>query len=319
MAASTAPNVTPVMSSWDKVPSLKPARKKGNPLFLVALAGIVLLGASGLWRASHTAPAMPMVKVVSAARDIPAGVRLGFMAVRYLDVPRKLATPDMVTSLGDINGRVARTFLKVGEPIQAWMLFSDRGGLAMNLETHERALTLQLNDDTIVDHSIQPDDVVDIIAISTKDGKKYTKTIAQAARVVMAVPKEQMLSRAAGAASNMITLAVTPDMAEAITEATEAGKIRLLLRNRLSRVQQHLAGATPDDILPLSALQDEKARLKAPLAMAVPPPPPPSKSELNPQSFAPPPVFAPQNRGPLEWIVEVFSGGHKESVSVPER
>jgi Flp pilus assembly protein CpaB len=315
MAASTAPSATPTMSSWDKVPTLKPSRKKSNPLFVIALVAVVVLGASGFWRATHTAPAMPMVKVVSAIKDIPAGTRLGFLAVRYLDVPKKFATTDMITSLNDINGHVTRTFLQGGEPIQAFMLFPGHDGLSMNLDTHERAITLQLNDDTTVDHSIQPDDVVDILAVSNKDGKKYTKTICQAARVVMAAPKEQLLSRTSGTVNNMVTLAVAPEMAETITEAMETGKIRLLLRNRLSRVQHHLAGVKPEDLLPTSAQRDDKL-IAAPLAMAVPPPP--VKADFQAPTFVEPPDTAYRNAEPLGWIVEMFKGGHKESLSVPE-
>ncbi len=318
----TAPSVTSTASSWDKLPSLKPVRKKGNPLIVVALLAVVILSASGIWRATHTAPPMPMVKVVAAARDLPAGSRIGFMSVRYLDVPRKFATADMIVSLNDVSGRVARTYLQAGEPIQKSMLFAGHDGLAMNLETHERAITLQLSDDTTVDHSIQPDDVVDVLAVSTKDGKKYTKTICQAARVVIASPKEQLLSRtAAGAMNNMITLAVTPDMGEAITEANETGKIRLLLRNRLSRVQNQLPGVAPEDILPVSAQQDEKSTLKLPhdgVPPLLPPPPvlaPPAAERSNPNQYM---QTAPPSE-PLGWLVEMFSGAHKESLSVPER
>jgi pilus assembly protein CpaB len=318
MAATSAPNTTAALSSWDRLPSLKAPRKKGNPLIVIALVGVVLLGASGFWRATHTAPAMPMVQVVAAARDIPAGSRLGFMAVKYLEVPRKFATADMITSLNDINGRVARTYLQANEPISTPMLFSGRDGLSMNLETHERAITLQLNDDTTVDHSIQPDDIVDILAVSpAKDGKKYTKTICQAARVIIAVPKEQLLSRSSGSANNMITLAVTPDMAETITEATETGKIRLLLRNRLSRVQNHLSGIKPEDILPLSAQKEEKPATAMTFAQALLPPPPP-KPVSEPEAFQSN-FETPQNIQPLGWLVEMFKGSTKESVSVPEQ
>jgi Flp pilus assembly protein CpaB len=320
MAASTATNVAPVLA-WDKNQStLKPPRKKTNPLMAISVVAIVLLAMSGIWRAIHQAPAGKFIKVVAAVHDIPAGTRLGFLSVKYLDVPKEFATHAMVLSLNDINERVTRTFVPAGEPILFSDLFPGHDGLSVNLENDERAITLQLNDDALVDHAIQPDDRVDILAVSNHEGQRYTKTICQDARVLMSAPKEQLLAkRMASSTNNKITLAVTPQLAELVTEAAETGKVRLVLRNHLGRTSQHLAGAEPKDLLPPSALIVEKKVTAVALnktytdsSFLTVPPPPVTPSLPTPPAIAPPST-------PLEWLVTVFSGAKKEVYGVPQK
>ncbi len=304
MVASTArPPVSPVIS-WDKAQQQLRPVKKSNPLAVIAAVAMVLLVVTGIWRAVSKPAPGKFIQVMAAKSDIPAGTRLGIMSVRFFDVPKQYATPDMVTSLNDATGRIARTFIPAGEPIQNYMLFPERLGVSLNLDSSERAITLCLDEDAMVDHSINPDDRVDVLVVSNS-GKKYTKTICQAVRVLMAAPKEQLLARHSPTATNKITLAVSPQMAETITEAAEVGKIRLVLRNRLSRKEQTLAGVSPDALLPESA--KEPVVVKQVSSELVPPPPVamPSLSEQIAQ--------------PLQWMVEVISGNKKENYGVPQK
>jgi pilus assembly protein CpaB len=317
MPAPQAPNAAPVFN-WEKANSqLKSPRKKGNPLIVFAVVAMVVLAASGVWRAMHAPAPGQWVQVVAAARDLPAGSRLGFTQVKYMQVPKKFFAKDMVVSLNDVTGRTTRSFIAQGEPVTTEVLFSGHAGVSGSLETHERAITLQLPDDALVDHSIVPDDLVDILVVTNKDGKKYTKTICQSARVLMTAPREQAMDRRTSGSSNKITLAVTPELAESVTEAVETGKVRLVLRSRLSRTEPALQGSDQDDLLPASAfvaqrnaLEQQQSAKPSPLAM-VPMPPPPAIAA------APEPDVSNEPKNPLQWIVEVISGNKKESYGVP--
>jgi Flp pilus assembly protein CpaB len=303
--------------AWDKgKPQVKPSTKKSNPLASLALIAMVVLAGSGMWRMFHTQPTTAMVKVLTPNHDVSAGTKLQFMSVKYMEIPRKLATSDMMTSLNEINGRMARGFMPANEPITTDKLFPTTRGIAGVLENDERAITIQLRDDALVDHTIQPDDRVDILAITTaKDGKRYTKTICQSVKVLMAAPKEQALFRRDGP-TDMITLAVIPSVGEAINEALEVGKIRLVLRNRLARTPQILAGVGPDDLLPSFANKPVDAPIPNSIGdntkMSLPPPPSLANMELPTL----PPV---EDTYPGKWIVEMLSGNHKELVDVPPR
>jgi Flp pilus assembly protein CpaB len=318
MSTSTAPNAAPILS-WEKADKqLKSVRKKQNPLMVVAVLAIVVLGVSGIWRATHQAAPSEWVKVVAVSKDTPPGTRLSFTSLRYIEFPKKFVQRDMATSLSDVAGNVTRTYIPQGEPVRAAMVFAGRHNLSKILETQERAITLELADDALVDHAIEPDDLVDVLVVSTKDGAKYTKTICQDARVLMTASKEQANARHGSSGANKVTLAVSPDLAERVTEAADVGKIRLVLRNSLGRTQQHLFGADENDLLPGSALQKSAAAMATPpaplsgptsMSLAAPLPPPPVPEALK--DVAAPP------QGPIEWIVDVFNGSKKESVSVP--
>jgi len=314
MSAPTAPNAAQTLS-WDKAEKpFKSVRKKQNPLTVVAVVAIVILGFSGMWRATHQEAPSEWVKVVAASTDIPAGTRLSFTSLRYVQFPKQFLPRDMATSLTTVEGNVTRSFIPQGEPIRPSMVFDGRRSLAKVLETHERAITLQLPDDALVDHSIEPDDRVDLLVVSSKNGDKYTKTICQDARVLIAASKLQSIAKRGGSADlNKITLAVTADVAEQVTEAAEVGKIRLVLRNRLGRTVQHLFGADQNDLLPADAFKQKSAVLipAPPMASALPSLPPP------PVPFPLPDVAAQVPPGPIEWVVDIFAGGKKESVSVP--
>ena len=314
-AATTRATMTPLVS-WDKAQQqLKPVPKKNNSLLTVAVVAIVLLAVTGLWRTMNRPSPRQFIQVMAAQRDITAGSRLGITNIRFLDVPKQFASQDMIYSLNDATGHVARTFIPAGEPIKNYMLFPGHEGVSVELQSNERAITLQLDDDALVDHSIMPDDRVDLLVVSNKDNKKFTKTICQAVRVLMAVSKEQLMARRGGTAGNKITLAVSPDLTETITEAAETGKIRLVLRNRVSRSEKNLAGVGPEALLPAIANNQNSSNGNAAPAdldnqnsQMIPPPPP--GASLDATASAP---------GPLQWMVEVISGSHKENYAVPEK
>lgn len=317
MPTITQPYTQPAVSSRDKAASrFGGAKKKISPLSIIAGLGIAVLCLSALWRYTHGSTNQGMLKMVAAARDLPAGVSVGLMDLRYIEIPREIVTRDMTGSLNDVVGRDARTYIPAGEPIRRNMVFAAAGGLSRNIAPDERAITLQLNDDTLVDHAIKPDDRVDVLVISSKDAGKFTKTICQLARVLIVAPKEQMLARHLGAsAMNKITLGVKPEVAEQITEAAEVGKIRLVLRPKVSVVEDMLQGASPDDLLPRAAFTHALA------SSAVPPPP--GDSGRSSSALPPPPSAKdappPPPASPIEWLVQVFAGTHREILSVPEK
>jgi len=317
MPASTASPVSPVLA-WDKNPvQTKTPKKKSNPLIVVAVLAIVLLGASGVWRATHQKPTGQFIKVVTALRDMPAGTRIGFMKVKFLDVPKALVTKNMVLALDDIDNRTLQNFIPAGEPILFTDMMPGHGGLSSCLENDERALTLTLSDEAMVDHAILPGDRVDLLAVTNKEGKQYTKTLCQGAKVLMAAPKDQTISRGIGnAANNKISLSLTPQMAEYVTEAAETGKIRLTLRNRLGRSEQHLLGVGPKDLLPAKANDlDAVATPKLSVQSELLPSPPamPPLPEMKPM----PAASAPET--PVQWLVEVFSGSKRDTYGVSNK
>jgi Flp pilus assembly protein CpaB len=326
MSTATSPSAQPSLA-WEKAltqsRTLQKAKKKNNPAMVAAVVCMVILAISGVWRSMHQVKPVQTIQVVTTKTDTAAGTRLGFMALSYLDVPREFVTDEMVTKLQDVDNHVTKMFVPAGEPLRKYMFFNTPQGLAQSLDTDERAITLKLDDDALVDHEIAADDLVDIIVVSTKDGEKYAKTVCQSARVAMAVSKEQANSRGQSANANKVTLAVAPDVAESVSEAAEVGKVRLVLRNRLSARHPSLSGSQPRDLLPSSAFRVDKetaakivqgdksiATSLPPLPVPALPPPP------MPELFASASQSKDSVEGALQWMVQVFSGSKKETVGV---
>ncbi len=319
MPPSSAPDV-PTLFKDRALTGNNPRKSMSAAAVLMLVLMVVLVGVGIIkMMMNRTAVKKDTVTVVGAGVDLPAGSRINFGSLHYVEIPQRYVTTEMLTSSEQAVGKVTKYFIPMGEPISSDELFAQKGSLASNLETHEVAMSLKLDDEAMVDHNIACGDTVDVLAIMTKEGKRFTKTICQDVRVLLANSKAAVESR--NLKSNdqsRLTLAVTPQQSELITEAAEGGKIRLSLRSRLSRRTSHLSGVGEDDLLPASAFAPKKEALmpaKPPawnVGMIPSPPPLPAMPALAGDSAAP--VAAP---APLDWVVEVFSGSHKENYSVP--
>lgn len=310
MSPMIAPDVMPYLSR-DRQSAQLSSKKKQSPLTIILLLAILALVAVGIARLVAKPAAPDTVKVVGVAQDLPPGCRLGFHTLHYITIPRAYFKPHMFESYDQVVGRVTRTYVGMGEPLSKSALFHSPQGLAKQVMGPERALTLKLPSDALLDHNIYPGDRVDVIVTSSANGgKKYTKTVCQNIRVLMCTPKEAFLSSKMRAEEQeKVTLAFLPADAEKIAEAIECGKIRLALRNPSNQTELALPGADERDLLPAEALKfgaDNKP-------VSLPPPPasaPAPAPAANAMLFPPIPAL-PQT--PVQWLVEVFSGSKKET------
>lgn len=319
MPPSSAPDVPALFKDRAQSGNSRKSMSAAAMLMLVLMVVLVGVGIAKMMM-NRTTVKKQTVTVVGAGVDLPAGSRINFGSLHYVEIPERYVTAEMLTSSEQAVGKVTKFFIPMGEPISSDELFAQKNTLSSNLETHEVALSLKLDDEAMVDHNIACGDSVDVLAIMTKEGKRFTKTVCQDVRVLLANSKEALESRnLKNSDQSRLTLAVTPQQAELVTEAAEGGKIRLSLRSKLSRRVSHLSGVGESDLLPASAFapkQEALAAAKAPVGWngGMIPAPPPLPSPPAMEASAAPPVPAP---APLDWVVEVFSGNHRENYSVP--
>lgn len=311
---TNAPELTPLLTQ-DRLLKNGGTRKKSSPATSILLLVIVGLVAVGIVKQFAKPKETPdKVLVVGAQQDILPGTRLGFTSLHYLEIPRIYYSPEMLTKSSDVAGRVSKQFIRQGEPITEAVLYTGKEGLSSNFQTDRRALTLRLDDDALVDHSVHAGDTVDVLVTSLRNGKKFTKMLAQDVLVLMSVPREALTSNALrNSEQNRITFAVTPQQSEMLTEANEVGKIHLALRNRLTTVCEKLPGASESDLLPAKAFaidQEPQLNRLPPVSLA---------AVAAPAEMVPPaPIETPSAIAPMvQWVVEVFTGNHKDSISVP--
>jgi pilus assembly protein CpaB len=307
VSAISEPNTAAIR---DKLKARQTPPKKNKAVNLVLICLIVGLLVVGLARSAFQAkPDAAMVTIVAAGQDIPPGVKLGFRNLHYMTVPRTYLTAEMVSTYPALVGRTTNTFIAVGEPILTSSLLPKTDAIADVISVQQRAMTLKLSAENMVDNAVRPGDRVDVIATTTApNGKKWTKTIAQNILVLFAAPKSMTLSnKINNTEADKMTVSVSPAVAETLAEAVEIGKIRVVLRSAANHAVAVLPGASEKDLLPHEAL-----RVEPPLghvddetvahAAALNPPPPMA-----------PDAMAPVLQAPMQWVVEVFKGAVKES------
>lgn len=308
------PTVTPDIASIlkERSASVSTQRPKNNWLPTVMIVAMVLFILAGVLRSSAPKAKTDLATVVGAATDIAPGTKLSFSSLHYVQIPTRYYNENMLASNEQVVGSIAKYFIPRGEPICKNYLFARNQFLSANLETHERAISLKLDDDAAVDRTIASDDIVDVVVTIVKDGKHYTKTIAQNVRVLLAGSKEALESRSLRIQQANVTLAATPEQCQAISAAQESGKLKLVMRSRLSTTVTNLPGISEDDLLPAKAFEKVRPLPIPAQPIAIPP---------FPQLIPPPTALAPEPARAvlppaLGWVVEVFSGNRKESISV---
>ncbi len=308
------PTVTPDIASIlkERSTAVSAQRPKNSWLPTVMIVAMVLFIVAGLFRSSAPKAKTELATVVGAATDIAPGTRLSFSSLHYVQIPLRYHNESMLASNEQVVGSIAKCFIPRGEPICKNYLFARNQFLSANLETHERAISLKLDDDAAVDRTIATDDLVDVVVTIVKDGKHYTKTIAQNVRVLLAGSKEALESRSLRSQQANVTLAATPEQCQAISAAQESGKLKLVMRSRLSTTVMNIPGISEDDLLPAKAFEKDRPLPIRPQPIQIP---------NFPQLIPPPSAFTPAPAQPalppaLGWVVEVFSGNKKESVSV---
>lgn len=308
MALNVAPHLTPV--NKDRLLVAATTKKGWTAFNYMLIAVIIILVLSGTWRLLAKAPEPKTMEVVAAAQDLPPGCRISFESLHYFQIPVKYWSDEMATSSQTLVGRYTRAYIPAREPILNSDLLPGKQALAPQIQLNERAVTLKLPPEAAVDYGIRPGDRVDVIANTTKDGKKYTKTICQNRLVLFSVTKEMILSDQSHKNENdKITLSVSPEDAEKLAQAMESSKLMLTLRNPQANEKLALAGADDRDLLPHYAQRPPASSSEHQIPL---PPPPPEVNSLAQAEPTPQPQ-------PLQWIVDVFSGSERKQYEFPTR
>lgn len=292
--------------------------KKSNSTNLIVGSLIAILILVSLFKMLTAGPSekdtVPKTRVVAAVKDIVPGARIGFGDIRYVTIPNEYLTKTMFTKSNQVVGRISTIFVPKRNPIQSQFLHPANKTLSHTLENHERAVTIKLSEEGMVDHQLYPGDRVDVIVTASKNSEKYTKTICHNVKVLMAPTKEMVTSNGTNSRNqNRVTLAVLPDQAELITHAEQVGKPKLILRNRLATNIANVAGVGNEDLLPDIAFKQSKqnpVNLQAP----VPPPEPVGiLPDLPPVPDAIQDVIPQPVKNAAGWVVEVFSGSKRNT------
>jgi pilus assembly protein CpaB len=283
-----------------------------KPKVVIALAVVTgLLAAYGVYRylrqtearASDTAlPTFVSQKVVVATMDLDLGAILTPAEMQIRMFPENLVSLGTFGTVEELEGRVLRTPVAMGEPILESKLAPEGsgGGFSSLIPTGMRAVTVGVNVVSGVGGFILPKTKVDVLVTVSGMGKgedRETRTILQNVEV-LAVDQTYEKDSNEPMTVKSVTLLVTPEEAEKLTLAANEGVLQLALRS----------GGDED------LHQSDGVGLKE-LMSKRQPPPAPRVVQTQPVVSKPPPPPPPE---PVVKTVEIIRPNKREEVKFEE-
>ena len=222
-------------------------------------------------------------KVIVATRALPVGTILTADSIRYQPWPaelieeayfiRKDGQPDQTSTL---VGTVVRNPITAGQPITQGLLVApgDRGFLAAALGPGMRAVSVPVSALTGVSGFVFPGDRVDLVLTQNVNGAgtgqalKVSETIIRNLRVLAtdqrSTPSVDAKGNTVPSKYKLVTIEVTPRIAEKIAVAQTIGTISLSLRSLADNAAElEMALASGDVKLPKGASPEEEEKILA--------------------------------------------------------
>jgi pilus assembly protein CpaB len=192
------------------------------------------------------------VKILVARKSIPQGT--------FIKNPEDWFIEKEFT-LGEEPKKAVRTFDEikdrvVSKPLSAeqWVISDDllrkeQSGLAFALPKGMRAVAIRVNVDTVVAGFVQPNSRVDVVN-TVRQGEKdsYSQTILQNMLVLAIDTIDSRDLEKKAIVSSTVTLAVTPDEAQALSLAQTMGELRLSLRPQDDNETTNVRTLRPEDL-----------------------------------------------------------------------
>lgn len=233
---------------WTHSPVARLGLAAGLSLAITTVVYVTVIGPkSGI----PAAEAAPRVTIVTVARPITAYTKL-----TAADVVEKQVSADMVPE-GALHvsakalSRLTKQPMFPGEPVMDAKLFAagQETPSSLPLPKGKRAVTVAVNEVVGVAGFISVGSIVDVIATMDLEHKSVSRIILQDIQVLAAAQNPQPEDDGHAKVVSSVTLAVTPEEAEALTMATEKGQIRLAMRNPLESGETKTSGMTPSELV----------------------------------------------------------------------
>ncbi len=174
------------------------------------------------------------VPVVTAAVDIPYGVKLENSQLKLIDWPSDSVPPGAFSSKEQVVNKVAKNNFYAGEPLSEKRMSIHTAGSTLSslINKEYRAISVRVDDVVGVAGFILPGNDVDVLATKMDRvlNKAITKTKLQNIKV-LAVDQDDSREKDKPAIVRAVTLELKPEQAEIVVGALQEGTIQLSLRN----------------------------------------------------------------------------------------
>ncbi|HET6518766.1 MAG TPA: Flp pilus assembly protein CpaB [Geminicoccaceae bacterium] len=240
--------------------------------FLLA-GGSVVVAHSYLRGAATQSPgaqAREIGAIAVARTDIPFGAPIHIELVRLQEWPKEALPPEAFTTLEELLGpdqrqpRRARRSIVAGEPIVRNKVsdFGEKVTISDIIDPGKRAMAIRVNDVSGVAGFVTPGDRIDVLLTRRLDNDNMTTTTVLQDIVVRGTDQLADEDLDKPNVARTVTVEVTPDEAQRLALAQQAGTLGLTLRNVATTEKPALQSLSVSDLS--SAPGKSKASRQAP-------------------------------------------------------
>lgn len=177
-----------------------------------------------------------MAKVVITQKEIPAGTTITAEHIAVVDRSKETVPASGFANAKDVIGRMVKSTIYKDEIVLNERLVEPGapGGLPALIPKGMRAVTLRVDDTISVGGFVQPGHHVDIVTtvdLRGNENETVSKVILQNIRVLATGQEIERKEEEKSKVVPTVTVLVTLEQAERLVLATNAGTIRLVLRN----------------------------------------------------------------------------------------
>lgn len=206
-----------------------------------------------------------MARVVRAKEYIPRDTTITDRMIEEIEIPEEFVTPDHVTELDEIVGKVSVTVIYETQTLMAQMFEEETQleNLSRQLDEGERAVTVGISEISGLGGNLKPGNSVDVlVSILDNDEVGVASTFTILRNIdVMAVGQDigfEDDEEATGSISKSVTLRVEPEEAQLLALATEVGSIRLVLRHPDDQFAPLTSGTALTDFVSYTQSRDDR-------------------------------------------------------------
>jgi pilus assembly protein CpaB len=232
---------------------------------LMLVIGLFLAGGSVLFAHSYLqkmssspgeAQAREVAAIVVARGEIAYGAPIHFEMLRLQEWPKDAIPPEAFISLeevlgtGDQEPRRARRSLVAGEPVLRTKVsrFGEKVTIADIIDPTKRAMAIRVNDVSGVAGFVTPGDRVDILLTRRLDNDNMITTTVLQHIVVRGTDQLADVDVDKPNVVRTVTIEVTPEEAQRVALAQEAGTLSLTLRNLSASARPELRALSVDEL-----------------------------------------------------------------------
>jgi pilus assembly protein CpaB len=220
------------------------------------LAAILATGFTWVvFRRLRASAQRPVIQLVVAANDLPAGVALSPNDVAMVDWPNDVPLPGSFTKKEDVVGHPLIHSLGAKQPIVKRDLGLEGSGIGLSTKIPPgmRATAIKSNEIVGVAGFLYPGSHVDVLCTINmpNNGGTLTQTVLQDVEVLTAGQTIEPDPQGKPQQVDVVTLLLTPEDSQKLQLASTQGTVQFVLRNGTDTKTAELAAARLDQIVPM--------------------------------------------------------------------